>query len=67
MGLGWFFQHDNDPKHTTTTTTKEFLKRKYKVMEGPRQSLDLNPIENLCRELKFQVSKQQLKKNFEFL
>lgn len=50
------FQHDNDTK-----TTKEWLKRKHiKVMECPNQSPDINPIENVWRELKVQVAKQQL-------
>ncbi|KAK6308766.1 hypothetical protein J4Q44_G00202290 [Coregonus suidteri] len=59
MGRGWVFQHDNDPKHTARATKEWLCKKHLKVLEWPSQSPDLNPIDNLWRELKVCIAQRQ--------
>ena len=59
LDADWVFQQDNNPKHSAKATKRWFVKHNVNVLQWPSQVADLNPIEDLWRELKVKISKRQ--------
>jgi DDE superfamily endonuclease len=54
----WKFIWDNDPKHTSRSIKEWMHNKGVQLMDFPPYSPDLNPIENLWKDIKYRVGQR---------
>ena len=54
----YYFQQDNDLKHTSKLTKEFFNLKNIKKLDWPSQSPDLNPIEHIWAHIKMKLSEK---------